>query len=103
MLSGRPVPGALFLCAFLCAFLCCLLGACGRRAPVTAPPAANGLPRADPGYLQWLERQSMLGQAPELAAQVSGTERLWHNSSTARRVPVLLRAEIGRASCRERV
>lgn len=91
-MSGRPVPGALFLCAFLCAFLCCLLGACGRRAPVTAPPAANGLPRADPGYLQWLERQSMLGQAPELAAQVSGTERLWHNSSTARRVPVLLRA-----------
>lgn len=52
----------------------------------------NGLPRADPGYLQWLERQSMLGAAPELAAQVSGTERLWHNSSEATRVPVLLRA-----------
>lgn len=92
MKAGRPAPGALFLCALLCAFLCCMLGACGRRAPATAPPAANGLPRADPGYLQWLERQSMLGQVPELAAQVSGTERLWHNSSTARRVPVLLRA-----------
>ncbi len=52
----------------------------------------NGLPRADPGYLQWLERQSMLGEAPELAAQVSGTERLWHNSGEAVRVPVLLRA-----------
>lgn len=91
-MSGRPVPGALFLCALLCALLCCMAGGCGRRAPATAPPAANGLPRADPGYLQWLERQSMLGQVPELAAQVSGTERLWHNSSTARRVPVLLRA-----------
>lgn len=91
MKSGRPVPGAPFLCAALCALLFCMVGGCGRRAPVT-PPVANGLPRADPGYLQWLERQSMLGRVPELAAQVSGTERLWHNSSTARRVPVLLRA-----------
>ncbi|WP_301097924.1 hypothetical protein [uncultured Desulfovibrio sp.] len=93
MKAGRPVPGAPFLCAVLCALAVCMAGGCGRRAPaLTPPPASNGLPRADPGYLQWLERQSMLGRVPELAAQVSGTERLWHNSSTARRVPVLLRA-----------
>ena len=34
----------------------------------------------------------MLGAAPELTAQVSGTERIWRNSSTARRLPVLLGA-----------
>lgn len=50
------------------------------------------LPRADPGYVQWLERQSMLGQAAEFTAQVSGTERIWSNSAAARRVPLLLAA-----------
>ena len=78
--------------------ICCLTAACTppKRAahptgvPSAAAAAGNGLPRADPGYLQWLERQSMLGAAPELTAQVSGTERIWRNSSTARRLPVLL-------------
>lgn len=96
MIPGRPAPAALFrsllFCALAVACLLLLLGGCARRAPHAAPPVASGLPRADPGYLQWLERQSMLGQAPELAAQVSGTERLWHNSGEAVRVPVLLRA-----------
>lgn len=95
MACGRPWPAApllaLLLSALLCAVLVCMTG-CARRAAHGAPPAASGLPRADPGYLQWLERQSMLGAAPELAAQVSGTERLWHMSSEATRVPVLLRA-----------
>lgn len=80
--------------------ICCLTAACTppKRAahptgvPSAAAAAGNGLPRADPGYLQWLERQSMLGAAPELTAQVSGTERIWRNSSTARRLPVLLGA-----------
>lgn len=91
--SVAPPCPYVVLCVALCAFLSCMAAGCGRRAPVTAPPSVtNTLPRADPGYLQWLERQSMLGQAPELTAEVSGTERLWHNSSTARRVPVLLRA-----------
>ena len=79
---------------------CCLAAACTpqKRAtrPTGGPPAAfapaDGLPRVDPGYLQWLEKQSMLGAAPELTAQVSGTERIWRNSSTARRLPVLLGA-----------
>ena len=65
MKAGRPVPGAPFLCAVLCALAVCMAGGCGRRAPaLTPPPASNGLPRADPGYLQWLERQSMLGLVP---------------------------------------
>ena len=89
MASGRPHAAArlfpLFFCALACVLLCCVAPGCARRAhaPGAAPPQANGLPRADPGYLQWLERQSMLGAAPELAAQVSGSERLWLNSSAA--------------------
>lgn len=39
------------------------------------------LPRPDPGYLQWLEKQSMLGASASHAAQVSGSGRLWQNSS----------------------
>lgn len=90
---GRPSGAALFflVCALLCA---CLAGhwGCARRVQHAAPPPDSVLPRADPGYLHWLERQSMLGEAPELTNQVSGTERLWHNSGEATRVPVLLRA-----------
>lgn len=79
---------------------CCLAAACTppkhAARPTGGPPAAsvaqNALPRADPGYLQWLEKQSMLGAVPELTAQVSGTELIWRNSSTARRLPVLLGA-----------
>ena len=94
MAAGRPAGAALvFLCcALVCISLATLSAGCARRSPQGRPPAVNGLPRADPGYLQWLERQSMLGAAPELAAQVSGTERLWLNSGEATRVPVLLRA-----------
>ncbi|MBD5647762.1 MAG: hypothetical protein HDQ89_09185 [Desulfovibrio sp.] len=94
MAAGRPAGTALvFLCcALVCIALATLSAGCARRAPQVRPPAANSLPRADPGYLQWLERQSMLGAAPELAAQVSGTERLWLNSGEVTRVPVLLRA-----------
>lgn len=81
------------------AFLLC---ACTQRQEGAARPgpgatsvasANNGvLPRADPGYLQWLERQSMLGSTQELTAQVSGTDLIWRNSAAARRVPLLLSA-----------
>ncbi|MDO5483937.1 MAG: hypothetical protein Q4F27_03425, partial [Desulfovibrionaceae bacterium] len=69
--------------------LLCLLAACTPRQG--AGPAAE-LPRAAPGYLQWLERQSMLGAAPELTAQVSGTELLWRNSGAGHRPQLLLEA-----------
>lgn len=99
-LLPRPRLGLL---VFL--LVCCLLAgcACARRAtqPHSLPAQADNepsagpggaLPRADPGYLQWLERQSMLGAAPGLTAQVSGTERIWRNSAAARRMPLLLQA-----------
>lgn len=65
-------------------------GADGRRADAVRPETR--LPRADPGYVQWLERQSMLGAAPLLAAQVSGTERIWSNSSHSKNRSLLLTA-----------
>ncbi len=41
------------------------------------PPEATAVPRADPGYLQWLEKQSMLTDATEMARIVSGSELPW--------------------------
>ena len=61
-----------------------------RREQASGSPTL--LPRADPGYLQWLERQSMLGSTQELTGQVSGTDLIWRNSASARRVPLLLTA-----------
>lgn len=69
------------------------LGGCApaRQAARTNPRAdnAHSLPRADPGYLQWLEKQSMLGSAQELTGHVSGTERVWDSSATPRRADML--------------
>ena len=98
--AGQWAVPSVLLSVFLFCCLACCLAACTSQKHAARPAsgataaqaASNGLPRADPGYLQWLERQSMLGAAPELTAQVSGTERIWRNSSTARRLPVLLGA-----------
>lgn len=92
--------GALLLCLLLTV----LLGACApgqktaaqktadQNASARAGAHTSPLPRADPGYLQWLERQSMLGSTQDLTAQVSGTGLIWRNSAAARRVPLLLSA-----------
>lgn len=98
--AGLSVLLSAVMACCLASCLACCLAACTPSKHAARPAsgataaqaASNGLPRADPGYLQWLERQSMLGAAPELTAQVSGTERIWRNSSTARRLPVLLGA-----------
>ncbi|MTJ91276.1 MAG: hypothetical protein F8N36_00180 [Desulfovibrio sp.] len=90
------------LCMVLSIALCVILAACtsrsGRSGHENAlrreQPSGSAalLPRADPGYLQWLERQSMLGSTQELTGQVSGTDLIWRNSASARRVPLLLTA-----------
>jgi len=64
------------------------LMACTPRREVAQP----SLPRAAPGHLQWLERQSLLGAAPDLTAQVSGSELLWRNSGATMRPHLLLEA-----------
>lgn len=80
----------------LCVLLICLLAACaparkpGRRAPPTAPEKvekiaetteSTAMPRADPAYLQYLERNSMLAKSAEMARVVSGSELAWRPSS----------------------
>ena len=81
---------------FLFAFLICLLSACGptkrptRDSPATssemvekaAEPTENtAMPRADPAYMQYLERNSMLAKSAEMAKVVSGSELAWRPSS----------------------
>lgn len=91
------LPLLALLAAALVVGLC--LAACTKHSGTATSlrreqPAGNAslLPRADPGYLQWLERQSMLGSTQELTGQVSGTDLIWRNSASARRVPLLLTA-----------
>lgn len=48
------------------------------------------LPRPAPGYAHWLEKQSMLSQAPALIAQVSQSERIWLQGADPGRSLVLL-------------
>ena len=95
-MSGcRAVRGLMLLLPLLMAAL--LMAACtagrtpGRGTGAAVRPEAR-LPRADPGYVQWLERQSMLGAAPLLAGQVSGTERIWSNSALSKNRSLLLSA-----------
>lgn len=81
---------ALIIFIFLLSF--CLSG-CKARHSKMPPAASNGvLPRPDPSYIAWLEQQSMLGMAPDLAAQVSGSGRAYGSRGGAGRVEVLLNA-----------
>lgn len=92
--GGEPHLRGLVL--LLCLLMTTLLPAgCTATRPaggVTAVRQETRLPRADPGYVQWLERQSMLGAAPLLAGQVSGTERIWSNSAQSKNRSLLLTA-----------
>jgi hypothetical protein len=54
--------------------------------------ASAPLPRANPAYLQWLERQSMLNSAMRLTSGISGSPVLWRNSAVASRANTLLEA-----------
>lgn len=91
---GPRLGGIALLLPLLMAAL--LLAACTTTRPwgggTTAVRPEARLPRADPGYVQWLERQSMLGAAPLLAGQVSGTERIWSNSAQSKNRSLLLTA-----------
>ncbi|MBQ7456768.1 MAG: hypothetical protein IJS54_04115 [Desulfovibrio sp.] len=75
----------------LCVLALILLGCQGKHAHKGIPAKDIALPRANPAYIQWLRQQSMLGWVNDLIAQVSGTERIWQNSGTEQRYPLLLR------------
>jgi len=96
------LPGLLFAAALLALSL----SACGgKKTPNTPAPVLtesetrkipkgddSPVPRADPGYLQWLEKQSMLAGAGELARIVSGSELPWRSPATDRQLGILLDA-----------
>ncbi len=71
----------------LLSFLSLLFSACSGSTPsrtraandATTLPTAAG--RADPGYIQYLERQSMLGSQVELARIVSGSQLAWQRQA----------------------
>ena len=50
------------------------------------------LPRAHPGYVQWLEKQSILRQSEKLLSVVSGTPLVWGASGSVRNTTPLLNA-----------
>lgn len=79
------------------AILGCLICGCRHAGPhrVTSGEPALQLEgaegRVSPGYEQWLARQSMLFQAKELTAQLSGSNRLWQHSAAKQNLELLLR------------
>lgn len=93
----------MFLTLFLlCAVLAAGCGGAASRPPFPAvsgaaagAPPASGLLRANPGYVQWLERQSLLRKAPELTAIVTGSSLPWNAPSTVADIgPLLQRADL---------
>ncbi|MDR2893273.1 MAG: hypothetical protein LBV80_09370 [Deltaproteobacteria bacterium] len=49
----------------------------GAANPAGQAGISNGLSRADPGYMQYLEKQSMLGKSTEMTEVVSGSVLNW--------------------------
>lgn len=77
----------------LALFVCVLLtGGCNGRHgdTVVAPDELPTAMRADPGYVQWLEKQAMLRQAQDMARIVSGTTISWLSPSVTPRPQTLL-------------
>lgn len=76
--------------------LCLALTACGSSTPsvprAMRPDSDAELPRAHPGYVQWLEKQSILRQSEELISVVSGTPLVWGASGSVRDIRPLLNA-----------
>lgn len=76
--------------------LCLCLAACAAPEP-SVPRALRSdneteLPRAHPGYVQWLEKQSILRQSDDLISIVSGTPLVWGASGSERNIIPLLNA-----------
>lgn len=80
-------------------WLCCslfVLSGCSGRAPARESSQSSttlytAAQRADPGYIQYLERQSMLGSQGELARVVSGSHLPWQRQAAAPEGEGLLR------------
>lgn len=79
----------------LCLALCLSLTGCGA-APAKQKslllPQGPSVTRADPGYMQWLEKQSLLGAGAELSRVVSGSQLGWRSPTLPPDPDNLLRA-----------
>lgn len=70
--------------------LCCASCTRHKTTSILLDQQKASIPRIDPGYIQWLERQSMLGSTRELTSQVSGSERLWQGTGPQQKIDLLL-------------
>lgn len=73
------------------ALLALSLAACTAPRKVSIREQGKELGRADPGYLYWLERQSMLGAASAIIRDVSATPLLWRFPMGQSRPEMLIR------------
>lgn len=72
--------------------LCMILTGCMDEQPKMAPADhTDGLGRANPGYTQYLEKQSLLGNAQKFSSIVSGSELNWRNENASPSPDLLLR------------
>lgn len=82
--------------ALAAGLLCVSLTACSPPAASVPRAMLSGndmeLPRAHPGYVQWLEKQSILRQSEKLLSVVSGTPLVWGASGSVRNTTPLLNA-----------
>ncbi len=61
----------------------------------SAPATRIDLPRAAPSHVQWLEKQSLLRQSPEVTALVSGSSLGWRAPSGSKNsAPLLQKASV---------
>ena len=92
--SNRPTLLVSLLCACLCLMLStgCRTKRVIQEAPRARAPYASekqdnstsqGVPRPDPGYVQWLKKQSMLHQASGYSHIVSDKNLQWRNAGNA--------------------
>jgi trehalose synthase len=85
----RTKLGSVLAAALLCGLVACSFSPGKKTRNVAAQtsagtgPAAETtlMPRADPGYVQYLERQSMLYKSSEMAMVVSGSGIAWRNAA----------------------
>ncbi|HEU6438084.1 MAG TPA: hypothetical protein VE028_11590 [Nitratidesulfovibrio sp.] len=81
---GTPRPVCTTALAMLLAALipALLLSGCGSppaKQKSLLLPQGPSVTRADPGYMQWLEKQSLLGAGAELSRVVSGSQLGWRS------------------------
>lgn len=92
MLQTTPARRAMLLAALVLALFLAGCGASPSRQKSLLLPQGPSITRADPGYMQWLEKQSLLGAGSELSRVVSGSQLGWRSPTLPPDPDNLLRA-----------